>query len=115
MSVFYVNGRKWSVIFVDPWDPILCDRTKTMTVATTDPVTSCVYLSRELKGEFLRHVLKHELGHAFMISYGMLNQLHSMTIPKYWIDIEEWICNLLADNATNLTSIADDLMEGWYI
>lgn len=112
MNTFYVNGRSWRIIFVGLEDPILCDRTGTMTVATTDPITNCVYLSRELSGDFLRHVLIHELGHVFMISYGVLNQLHSMSIPRYWIDIEEWICNFLADNATNVVSITNNLMEG---
>lgn len=111
--MFYVNGRAWNVIFVDANDSVLVDRTGEIRVATTDPVTSCVYLSNRLSGEFLRHVLMHELGHVFMISYGMLNQLHSMTIPRYWIDVEEWICNLIADNATDILSIGNDLMKGW--
>ena len=113
MSEFFVNGRAWRIIFVGPNDPMLVDRTGNTRVATTDPVTNCVYLSRDLTGDFLRHVLTHELGHVFMISYGVLNQLHGMTIPKYWIDIEEWICNLLADNAMDITSIVKELMEGW--
>lgn len=42
-------------------------------------------------------MLLHELGHATMVSYGMLPELHRMMRPAYWIEAEEWICNLLAD------------------
>ena len=112
MRSFYVNGRLWRLIFVDPTSSVLIDRTGETRVATTDPVTNCVYLSRGLSGDFLKHVLTHELGHVFMISYGVLNQLHSMSIPRYWVEIEEWICNLLADNATDIESIVNNLMGG---
>lgn len=110
--MFTVNGRTWRVYFVPGDDPVLVDRTGTYRVATTDPVTNCIYLSNSLGGDFLRHVLMHELGHVFMISYGVLNQLHGMTIPRYWIDIEEWICNLIADNATDINNVINNLMGG---
>ena len=110
--MFYVNGRLWRVIFVPANSDVLIDRTGNLRVATTDPVTNCVYLSAELNGDFLRHVILHELGHVFMISYGLLDQLHGMTIPRYWIDIEEWICNLIADNSLQMTAILNNLTGG---
>lgn len=99
-------------MFVSPDDSVLIDRTGSLRVATTDPVTNCIYLSNSLGGNFLRHVLIHELAHAFMISYGVLNQLHGMTIPRYWIDVEEWICNLIADDATDIINITKSLIGG---
>ena len=110
MRTFYVNGHQWHMIFVEPWDPVLVDRTGEMRVATTDPITNCVYLSKELSGDFLRHVVAHELGHVFMLSYGVLAQLHGMSKPKYWIDIEEWICNLIADHASAISTMTSDLI-----
>lgn len=98
------------MIFVEPNHPELIDRTGQFRVATTNPIKSTIFLSRSLSGDFLRTVLIHELGHAAMISYGMLPEIHSMTKPQYWIEMEEYICNIIADKATELIDIADGLL-----
>lgn len=92
-----MNGYLWHVIFVNPNDPRLVDRTNTLRIATTDPVTSHVYISEDLYGVYLAHVLTHELGHCVMISFGLLTKIHKMVQPRYWIEAEEWICNFIAD------------------
>lgn len=97
MNSFYMNGYLWHVIFVNPYDPVLIDRTNTLTVATTDPITMCIYLSNDLYGVFLARVLTHELGHCVMISFNLLRRIHRMVLPRYWIEAEEWICNFVAD------------------
>lgn len=94
---FVMNGQTWTVYFVSPWDDVLIDRTGKRTVATTDPKRSCVYVSKELNGEFLQRVILHELGHCAMISYNLLDQIHEAVDPRYWVYIEEWICNFIAD------------------
>ena len=94
---FAMNGHLWVVKFVDPSSDMLVDRTGNLTVATTDPSTHCVYLSDQLEGEFLFRVLVHELGHCIMVSYDMLDQIHSMVYPQCWTTVEEWICNLIAN------------------
>ena len=76
---------------------MLIDRTGSHTVATTDPVTNTVYLSRELGGEFLTHVLIHELGHCVIVSFHLQEDIRRMVRPEYWIDAEEWVCNFIAD------------------
>ena len=95
---FVMNGYLWIVRFVHPDSEVLMDRTGNVTVATTDPNTHCVYLSDQLDGQFLLKVLIHELSHCIMISYDMLDQIRLMVYPEYWIDMEEWICNLIANH-----------------
>lgn len=111
MQTFYVNGILWCIIFVAPNNPELVDRTGELRVATTNPMKHVVFLARTLHGDFLRTVLIHELGHVAMISYGMLPEIHSMTKPQYWIEMEEYICNIIADKGTTLIDIADSILQ----
>ncbi len=97
MDGFYMNGFYWRVKHVPPYSSALIDRTGTLTVATTDPKTGYVYLSEDLTGSFKIRVLIHELGHCALLSYGLLDDIHSSVPPELWIDAEEWVCNFIAD------------------
>ena len=101
-----MNGYHWRVRFVPENSYELVDRTGNYRVATTDPATLCIYLSNKLNGGFLRRVFIHELGHCAMYSYNLLGVIHKMTRPEYWIDMEEWICNFIADYGTIIFNIA---------
>lgn len=94
---FYMNGLHWNVRWTNPTDPILIDRTLTKTVAVTDPDTMTIYLSNKLRGEFLNRVLIHELSHCVMYSYRLIDRIHRMCKRKYWVDMEEFCANLLAN------------------
>lgn len=106
MDRFTMNGYLWRVCFVDNDDPMLVDRTGELTVATTDPTTLRVYISNDLDGSFLTRVLIHELGHCAMFSFGLLDDIHRMVQPRYWIEAEEWICNFIADYGMKIFSTA---------
>lgn len=97
MDDFYMNGYHWHIKRVRPDSPELVDRTGRRTVATTDPYRYYIYLSDQLKGRFFSTVLIHELGHCAMISFGLLDEIHRMVEPKYWIPVEEFMCNFIAD------------------
>ena len=97
--------------FVSPTDPGLYDRTSSWTVATTDPRTHQVLLSDQLEGPFLCRVLTHELGHVIMISYNLLGAIHRMVYPEYWVEMEEWLCNFLADYNLEVAWIAEDFLS----
>lgn len=97
MDSFYMNGDLWHVKIVSPYSPKLVDRTGELKVATTDPVSRNVYLSSQLEGDFFNTVLVHELGHCAMISFGLIDYIHSYVDPAYWIDVEEFMCNFIAD------------------
>lgn len=107
---FYMNGLRWNVRWVNPSDPILVDRTNALTVAVTDPATMTIYLSDQLRGSFLTTVVLHELSHAMMISYGYLEQIHRYCKKKYWIDMEELIANLIAQQAKEIFQRAYDIV-----
>lgn len=100
MDGFDMNGVSWRVVRVSPSDPVLVDRTGAMTVATTDPSTLTVYVSSELGGRFLGRVLVHEIAHCAIFSFGLVDDIHRMCHPAYWIEAEEWVCNFLADYGT---------------
>lgn len=97
LDYFVMNGYRWVVEFVQNNDDRLIDRTGKTTVATTDPESLTVCLSSDLSGDFLMTVFIHELGHCALWSFGLIDMIHDMVKPEYWIDMEEFICNFLAD------------------
>lgn len=103
---FQMNGYSWKIRFVPHDSPMLVDRTGTLTVATTDPRTLTLYLSEELSGDFLMTVLIHELGHCALYSFGFLRRIKRMVVPEYRIEMEEFICNFLADYGFRIFKIA---------
>ena len=105
-----MNGYLWHVRFVNPTNSVLTDRTGERRVATTDPDTLCVYLSRGLHGDFLATVLTHEMWHVAMFSYHLVDTLHRMVQPKYWVDIEEWVCNFVADYGEEISELVSRLL-----
>ena len=107
---FYMNGLRWRVRFTYPTDPVLVDRTGTLTIGVTDPQSMTIYLSNKLRGEFLTRVVLHELSHAMMISYGYLEQIHRYCKKRHWVDMEELIANLIAQQAKEIFQRAYDIV-----
>lgn len=114
---FIMNGYMWHVEFVPADSPELVDRSGVLTVATTDPATFTMYLSNELKGDFLHTVVLHELGHCAMVSFDLLSDIHRMVKPEYWVEVEEWICNFIADYGQKIFHIAYGIIgdHAWLI
>lgn len=92
-----MNGDLWHVKTVDPHHPELMDRTGKLCLATTNPIEYCLYLSNRLSGTLFARVLIHELGHCAMVSFHLLDEIHRIVPPEYWIEAEEFICNFIAD------------------
>lgn len=107
---FYMNGLRWRVRFTYPTDPVLVDRTGTLTIGVTDSATMTIYLSNELRGSFLTTVVLHELSHAMMISYRYLEQIHRYCKKRHWVDMEELIANLIAQQAKEIFERAYDIV-----
>lgn len=106
MDGFYLNGYLWRIKFVDPNSTMLIDRTGKQTVATTDPTTGYIYLANDLEDSFLTRVLIHEIGHCALFSFGLLYEIHRYVEPEYWIEVEEWICNFIADYGLRIFNAA---------
>ena len=97
LKQFFMNGDLWRVRFVAPHDNVLIDRTGQRTLAVSDYSTMTISIVNNLNGELLNRVFIHELGHCVMFSYGLLPELHRMIKKRYWVDAEEFVCNILAD------------------
>lgn len=110
-----MNGYLWRIQFVDSRDPMLMDRTGHQTVATTDPKTYTVYIDASLTQTFLIKVLIHELGHCALISYDLLEDIHRVVKPQYWIEAEEWLCNFIYDYGFRIFSVCYSLIgfDAW--
>lgn len=92
-----MNGRKWRMVRVDPESSALIDRTGRRTVATTDPKSNLVCISSDLHGDELARVTIHEMAHAAMVSFGLIDEIAQWARPERQIEAEEWCCNFLAD------------------
>lgn len=97
MKRFFVNGNQWKIQFIDSKSKYLVDRTGEMRVATTDPQLNTIFLSKRLYGDFLKTVLIHEMTHVILWEYDIISRIHKYCYPEYRIDMEEEICNILAD------------------
>lgn len=109
-DIFELNGYKWSIVFVQPNDPMLIDRTNRRTVATTDIQSKVIYLSTQLHGDELYKVLIHEISHCAIYSFGLDNDIHKAVYPEYWIEAEEWLCNYLFDYGYTIFKAAARVM-----
>lgn len=61
-------------------------------------------------------VLLHELGHCVMLSFNLIEDIHRMVKPEYWIESEEWLCNYIADYGSIIFTtfsqiIGDDALQ----
>lgn len=91
---------------VNPRSGYLVDRSGVIRLATTDPASNTVYLSRALYGDMLYRVLIHEIGHCAILSFNLLDDIHAMVYPEYWVAAEEWVCNFIADYGLKIFSAA---------
>ena len=107
---FYMNGDLWRVRFVPSSDNVLIDRTGERTLAVSDYSTRVISIANNLYGELLSRVFIHELGHCVMFSYSLLPELHRMVKKQYWIEAEEFVCNLLADYCCFVIGTAKDIL-----
>ena len=107
---FSVNRISWTVIFVSPLSNALIDRTGKRTLATTSPVERCVYISNNIYGNKLTKVIRHELGHVIMVSYGLLPDIFKLVRDGDVIGVEEYICNFNAEYGDEITSITREIL-----
>lgn len=100
--MFYINGIKWNVCFVNCDNPILYDYINNVfSVATTDLLTHTIYISNEIYGNFLYKVLKHEIYHCYEFSM-------TYDFPTYY---EEIIADFIANYGEELIDIAQNVYE----
>ena len=111
MERFYLNGILWRVYYVPSNSSYLVDRTGNVRLATTDVRLHNIYIYEGLSGELLNRVIIHEIGHAVMASFGLISELHKLVKPEYWIEAEEWGCNLIADYGSLILQTSEDVIR----
>lgn len=67
MRPLVIRGNVWRVVRVSPGDPFLIDRTGTLRIATTDPTTKTIRISKAILPPMFDQVYLHEAAHAAMI------------------------------------------------
>lgn len=51
-----------------------------------------------------------------MASYGLLDELHKFVKREYWVESEEWVCNLIAEYGALILRSAYEALgdKVWY-
>lgn len=99
--MFVVNGKKWKIMIVKPYDRHFTRSDGTSTIGATDNHEKVIYISDNLSEEMFQKVLTHELVHVFSFSYGLF-------IP---IDTEEVIADFIATYGREVIYLADELLR----
>lgn len=45
-----------------------------------------------------------------MFSYKLIDDIHRVVDPRYWIDAEEWVCNFVADYGREILERLRDIV-----
>ena len=104
------NGEAWRVAEVSPDDPRLVDRTGARRVATTDPTTRTVHVSRAVSPPLLDRVMVHEAAHAITISHGLLESIRAVVPEPYWVPVEEWAAQLVEEHGIEAAELASQAL-----
>ena len=66
-----INGEKWEVLLVPPFDPLLHMRDDYYAIGVCDDKAKIIAIDNELNDYYLKKVLCHELTHAAMFRYNV--------------------------------------------
>lgn len=99
--VFEINDLYWIVRFVNPHNHMLLMDNGKYTVGTTDIPSRTIYIADNLSSSFLRDVLKHEICHSAIASYGYI----------IGIDEEECLCQVMEHHGKEIDKITDELLN----
>ena len=66
-----INGVEWRILIVDPFHPGLQRSDTGYSLGVCDNNKKTIYITNDLKPQFLWRVISHELTHAAMFSYGV--------------------------------------------
>lgn len=99
MGPLIARGRTWRVVRVSPDDPLLMDRTGHMRVATTDPTTRTIRISRDVLPPLFDRVYLHEASHAIMEEAGVNELLSQLPDDRQQVLAEELLAWFLETHA----------------
>lgn len=97
--MFIINGEHWRVVLCSVHHPMLIRSDGSLSVGACDDASKTIYLNGNLRGDFLKKVLCHELTHAAMFSYNV-----ELTIEQ-----EELLAELIATYGEEIIEITNML------
>lgn len=99
--IFQVNNNIWRLEFCRPNSPNLLRSNGTRTVGVSDNSVKTVWIADNLSDYMRERVLCHELTHCICFEY-------DISLP---IDLEEWLCNFMADHGREIIDLLDSLLS----
>lgn len=94
-----INGERWRVFLVSPFHPALKRSDGNYTLGCCDDITKTIYITDDIKDNYLKKVLSHELTHAAMFSYNI----------DLDYEQEEIIADIIATYGAEITHMANEL------
>lgn len=91
MRPLIIGGQVWRVVRTNPGDPFLIDRTGVPRMATTDPVSKTIRISRIVMPPLFDMVYIHEAAHAAMEEAGVNRLLSQVTEERGQVIMEEML------------------------
>lgn len=96
-----VNGIRWNIVEVNPYNANLVTNSGKYTLGMTDNNIKTVFISNILKGDLLYNVMCHELCHVYCFSYGIYMD----------IEDEEHLAQFISDYGKSIISDTDYLLD----
>ena len=100
-----INGEIWTIVFVDSTHEKLIKPDGTVAAGVCHRSSNTIYLSKELKGNSLRKVLRHEIAHAVMRSY----ELELTYVEE---ELVAGVIDVFGDEVITLTNNVYKLIKG---
>lgn len=98
---FYIKDTLWRLQFVRPSSERLRNSQGLYTLGVTDNNIKTVFIADNLTQEKEELVICHELTHCICFEYDIY-------LP---IDLEEWLCNFVAEHGKEIIYLLDDLLS----
>lgn len=98
---FYIKDTLWRLKFVRPSSERLKNSQGLYTLGVTDNNIKTVFIADNLTQEKEELVICHELTHCICFEYDIY-------LP---IDLEEWLCNFVAEHGKEIIYLLDDLLS----
>ncbi len=111
MKPVVINGEVWTVRRVPPGDPLLVDRTGTLRIATTDPLSKSINIAGSVMPPLLDMVVLHEVTHAITDSHNLIYPLRMLIPPELWITVEEWSAELMEHHGIEAITLTSKILN----